>query len=1236
MKTKKNVIVGLSILLFLAVTAGFGQFMGERSLTYSRNGHTATWIPSHCWILIAGGEYSSTVWQTVELHSYTGGIIYAGPMTSPRAFHAAVLLPDGGVLITGGKDSRGNTLNSAEIFDSNSRIFRTTNPMMKARSGHTATALADGRILIVGGDAEGTIELFDPLSRTFTLSMGLEVPRRLHSAIRLDSGQILIVGGTDMNGAPLLSAEIVDLSAPTSIPVHNDLSEARIQPDLRLLPDGKVQVIGGNEHETFEMYDPEGRSFKASVHIVPPGFNVMDLLWSGTRAALLHNHQTPGSLYPPFDRLFDRSGHRLTEIDCPIPLIFVSGGVDSSGQALNSAFWLQNHSASVTTNLTDYVQGEAVIISGQGWPQGVPVDLDIFCVASGEPFHCEAIADASGNFASSDFLTGEPGSSYLLTAGSSFCGFRAQTSFQVSPILLSVGILLPASTFPGGSATYSFDICRWDPSDEPIDVDLTILAPPDGPSLPPDTSFMFDPPVVHFEPGPSCAGVTLVLSTSPSTPPDEYVFAIKAFRIDDPCIHAVGAGNLSVEPQFPPLAIIMDPDCATRTVGESVTFSVGAQGPEPLTYQWYKRPGPIPGATADSYTIPFVTASDAGQYYVKVSSPDGSVLDSRLADLTVNRAFPDIFWPFPEIIRSGVPLDTGVFTAEASFMGTPLIGSFVYDPPAGTIMPPGPFVVEAVFTPENQDDYESCTVTAQIDAQPVPPDISWPSPDNINYGTPLSPTQLNATAAFNGQVVVGDFQYDPAEGEVLDAGDQVLSVYFTPTEAEVYLPVSGTTLLKVNKVEPALIWSNPEDIASGVPLGETQLNATASVPGTFVYDPAAGTILAPGSRPLFVTFTPTDTDNYLVVTGQVMINVTQATVTLSWDNPAEIIYGTPLSNIQLDATADVPGTFAYDPPAGTILDAGLGQTLHVAFTPDDQVIYPGASMDVTIDVSPALLTVKAADASKAYGADLPDFTADYTGFVPNQGPNDLGGGLVLLTTAEAGSPVGTYPITPSGLTSTNYSISYEEGTLTVSRVPLTVKADDTWMILAGALPAFNATFDGFVLNEGPEVLGGELVFNTTATQASPIGAYPVTPTGLTSTDYEITWLDGVLRVGYADAGACAGGHIILPPIKADGTSVFKRGSTVPAKFRVFDANCASIGTPGVVSAFRLVQIIAGTSSDVDLEVSSTTPDTAFRWSADDQLWIFNISTKGLDANQTYVYQITLNDGTEILFQFGLK
>ena len=82
----------------------------------------------------------------------------------------------------------------------------------------------------------------------------------------------------------------------------------------------------------------------------------------------------------------------------------------------------------------------------------------------------------------------------------------------------------------------------------------------------------------------------------------------------------------------------------------------------------------------------------------------------------------------------------------------------------------------------------------------------------------------------------------------------------------------------------------------------------------------------------------------------------QATPTITWASPASIVYGTALSAIQLDATANVPGTFAYSLAAGTVLGAG-SQTLSVTFTPTDTTDYKTATAETTIVVAQATPTI---------------------------------------------------------------------------------------------------------------------------------------------------------------------------------------------------------------------------------------------------------------------------------------
>lgn len=121
------------------------------------------------------------------------------------------------------------------------------------------------------------------------------------------------------------------------------------------------------------------------------------------------------------------------------------------------------------------------------------------------------------------------------------------------------------------------------------------------------------------------------------------------------------------------------------------------------------------------------------------------------------------------------------------------------------------------------------------------------------------------------------------------------------------------------KAEPTITWANPANIVEGTPLGSAQLNATANVPGQFAYSPAAGTVLNAGNESLSVTFTPIDTFDYTTASDSVTLFISLEVPTITWPNPANIVYGTALGSAQLDATASVPGTYSYSPAAGTVL-----------------------------------------------------------------------------------------------------------------------------------------------------------------------------------------------------------------------------------------------------------------------------------------------------------------------------
>ena len=267
---------------------------------------------------------------------------------------------------------------------------------------------------------------------------------------------------------------------------------------------------------------------------------------------------------------------------------------------------------------------------------------------------------------------------------------------------------------------------------------------------------------------------------------------------------------------------------------------------------------------------------------------------------------------------------------------------------SGTItMPPlaaGTQTLSVTFQPADSADYNSATVTTQLTVSQAHPVITWPAPAGISYGTPLSGTQLDATAN-----VSGTFTYAPASG-ILGAGPHTLSVTFQPDDNIDYSSSSASVTLNVAKARPTIAWSTPAAIAYGTPLSAAQLDATANIAGSFNYAPEAGAVLSAGTHTIAAIFTPTDTTDYFPVATTVTLTVNKATPQITWANPNPIIAGTALSAEQLDATADTGGKFVYAPGKNIVLGAGFGKTLSVNFTPNDRNNYTNASGSVTIDV----------------------------------------------------------------------------------------------------------------------------------------------------------------------------------------------------------------------------------------------------------------------------------------------
>jgi hypothetical protein len=183
-----------------------------------------------------------------------------GAMAHARSGHAATLLADGRVLVTGGGNGRpepgvttgglARTNLTAELYDAATETFLSTGDPVEPRLGHSSTRLGDGRVLLVGGTWDrASAELYSPRTGRF-LSIGAPADRRSdHVAVRLADGTVALIGGSGDDGAllgiALPGVEIFDPATGSFRRGPTDHLLARVDPSAVLLPDGRVLVAGG-------------------------------------------------------------------------------------------------------------------------------------------------------------------------------------------------------------------------------------------------------------------------------------------------------------------------------------------------------------------------------------------------------------------------------------------------------------------------------------------------------------------------------------------------------------------------------------------------------------------------------------------------------------------------------------------------------------------------------------------------------------------------------------------------------------------------------------------------------------------------------------------------------------------------------------------------------------------------------------------------------------------------------
>ena len=586
----------------------------------------------------------------------------------------------------------------------------------------------------------------------------------------LPSGKVLVTGGFN-DSVSLASSELYDPSASTWSATTGPMTKVRRSHTATLLPSGKVLVTGGFSTVSLassELYDPSTSTWSAT---------------TGPMAAARYDH---------------------TATLLPSGKVLVTGGNNGSAALTSSELYDPSTGTWSTTTgplaTARYQHTSTLLLSGK------------VLVAGGQ--------NGGGYLANGELYDPSAGTWSAITST------MATTRRSHTATLLPSGKVLVTGGYNGGfqAGCELYDPgLGFSPSDQPTITSLPATLPY-GSSL----------------------SLTGTLFTGRS--------------------EASSGGTNSSATNYPLVQI----------------QSAGDEQQRWLTYD------PASSYTATTVTTRPVTGLPLGPAWVRVFV---NGIPSEARALTVTIGTPTIIWPTPTAITYGTALSATQLNATAN-----VAGAFTYSPLSGTVLSVGSQTLNVTFTPTDAANFapEAGSVTLTV---------------NKAVLTVTAQNQSRAYGAANPTLTATITGYQNSENASVITGSAVLAttasgpspVTTYPITVDVsgmsatnysFTGVSGT--LTITQSTPVITWAAPASITYGTPLSATQLNATASVGGTFAYTPASGAVLHVGiGQTLSVTFTPTDAVNYASVTTTTAITVTQATLTITADNKTMVAGQSP-------------------------------------------------------------------------------------------------------------------------------------------------------------------------------------------------------------------------------------------------------------------------------------------------------------------------------------------------------
>ncbi len=375
----------------------------------------------------------------------------------------------------------------------------------------------------------------------------------------------------------------------------------------------------------------------------------------------------------------------------------------------------------------------------------------------------------------------------------------------------------------------------------------------------------------------------------------------------------------------------VSPACTTTTL----TAVTDASSP---SYVWYKDDVVISGQTAST-----LVATASGGYKVNVTNTSsGCSFTSSAKSVTIN-PLPNtgLTVSGPGTICSGTGTNITVASSESGVnyqlrIGVSGVGSPVSGNTTTINLPTGNLSSTTTFNVLATNASTSCSAqlaqTATVNIDPVSAGGSISGTTTITYG---SSTGTMTLSSYTGTIQRWEKRLNSGSWSSISNTNATYSE--TPTTAGTwgYRAVvksgvcteanSSELSITVNKATPVITWGNPADIVEGTALSSTQLNATTTVTGTFIYTPASGTVLSAGlNQSLSVAFTPDDAVNYNTANKSVLINVMVVTAVEDLSLRKLIVYPNPANGI---ITIDGLSSVSNDKPVTLLISDNSGKTI---------------------------------------------------------------------------------------------------------------------------------------------------------------------------------------------------------------------------------------------------------------------------------------------------------------------